>query len=149
MQPFPHHYHVRARGGATGDVRIASNDLPELATQAPPAFEGPGGYWSPETLLTAAVADCFILTFRAVARANGLEWSDLDCGIEALLERPEHVTRFTRFTIRPHLIITSADDEAIAHRCLEKAERGCLVANSLNAEMQLEPRIEVAEQTRA
>jgi organic hydroperoxide reductase OsmC/OhrA len=28
---------------------------------------GPGGQWSPETLLVAAAAECFILTFRAVA----------------------------------------------------------------------------------
>ena len=69
MQNFPHHYQVTATCGVEDNIAVTSADLPSLQTNSPPEFDGPPGLWSPETLLTAAVANCFILTFRAVARA--------------------------------------------------------------------------------
>ena len=39
------------------------------------------------TLLIAAVADCFILTFRAVARASRFEWISLGCTVDGVLDR--------------------------------------------------------------
>jgi organic hydroperoxide reductase OsmC/OhrA len=38
----------------------------------------PGNAWSPETSLVAAVADCFILTFRGVAQAAKFPWESLE-----------------------------------------------------------------------
>ena len=71
MHPFPHHYAARARAAGSGSTRvtIGAAGLPEIDTDAPPEFGGPTGHWSPETLLVAAIADCYILSFRAAARA--------------------------------------------------------------------------------
>ena len=43
-------------------------------------FGGPGDLWSPETMLAGAVAGCFILTFRAAARASSasIPWRKLN-----------------------------------------------------------------------
>jgi organic hydroperoxide reductase OsmC/OhrA len=57
-------------GRPAGDVTVCSARLPDLAIAPPAEFEGPGDRWSPETLLCASVANCFILTFRAYARAS-------------------------------------------------------------------------------
>jgi organic hydroperoxide reductase OsmC/OhrA len=109
-----------------------------MATAPPPEFDGPGGVWSPETLLVAAIADCFILTFRGVARAGRFEWVSLDApggwhagtgfrsrSIRAL------ITRAT-LTVQPHA------DHTKARELLERAEKLCLVANSLRGERALE-----------
>lgn len=139
MHPFPHEYQVRAVSDGASTVRLASPGLPELETAAPPEFDGPGGYWSPETLLVAAVADCYVLSFRAVARASKLEWSELEVDVQGVLDRVEGVTRFTRLLVKPRLVIPAGVDPARARTALEKAERVCLVSNSLSAEVALEP----------
>lgn len=145
MHPFPHHYRVAASGLAEGSVQLSAQDLPTLETMPPPEFDGRPGYWSPETLLLAAVADCFVLTFRSVARASHLEWEQLECDVEGLLEHQDNSTRFTSVTLSPLLLIKRAQDQKRAHRCLEKAEQACLITQSLNADIRLEPRIEISE----
>ncbi len=67
MQLYPHRYIATASGRAVGSVTVSGSALPAIETASPPEFGGPKGVWSPEILLTAAVADCFILTFRGVA----------------------------------------------------------------------------------
>ena len=145
MPDFPHYYRVAAEGAEKGEVTVSSAGLPDLATTAPPGFGGPEGSWSPESLLTASVADCFVLTFRAVARASGLEWESLSCEVEGVLDREDRVTRFTRFEVSPVLRIADEARREKAQRCIDKAERGCLITNSLNAEVVLKPRIETAD----
>jgi organic hydroperoxide reductase OsmC/OhrA len=137
MHPYPHLYRVTASGSASGDVTTGSPDLPDLAVAPPPEFDGPGGRWSPETLLCAAVADCFVLSFRAVAKASRFEWTTLACGIEGTLERVDGVTRFTRFVNHARLQVPAGADPARAQALLEKAEKVCLVTNSLTATTEL------------
>ena len=143
MQPLPHHYVVLASGAAEGEVALASERLPALASAAPAEFGGPGDRWSPETLLIAAVADCFILTFRAIARASKLEWISLRCEVEGTLDRVERVTQFTSFLVRASLQIPAGANEEQAHRLLERAEQGCLISNSLKGASRLEATVEV------
>ena len=138
MQDYPHHYRARASAGPVGDVEIASPALPTLASGPPPEFGGAGGQWSPETLLVASVADCFILTFRAVARASKLEWRGLTADIEGRLEKVDRVTRFTGYTLKAVLTVPPGTDAARAKSLLEKAEHGCLISSSLNAPVALD-----------
>ena len=143
MHPYPHLYQATASGSATGGVAVTSPALPEIATTPPPQFDGPEGHWSPETLLCAAVADCFILTFRAVSRVARFEWQKLDCRVEGTLERVEGRTWFTRFTTCATLTVTPGTDPAKARSLLERAEQSCLVANSLCGKREL--KIEIVE----
>jgi organic hydroperoxide reductase OsmC/OhrA len=144
MQDLPHHYAVSASAGPEGNVTLSSAGAPQLPSNAPAEFGGPGDEWSPETLLTAAVADCFILSFRAIARASKFEWNSLSCEVEAVLERIEKVTKFTAFNERVVLEIPAGMDEAKAQRLLEMAERSCLVTNSLTGETHLEATVKMA-----
>lgn len=137
IQPLPHRYHVQAVAAASGSVVVGAAGLPDLETQAPPEFGGPEGFWSPETLLAAAIADCYVLSFRAAARASRLDWQNLEVGVDALLEQVDGVTRFTRVKVSPRLGIAPTVNEATAIGVLHKAKRMCLVTNSLNAECEL------------
>src|SRR5215510_9017244 len=127
MHPYPHLYKVSASGAATGSIAVSAAGLPTLETAPPPEFDGPGGVWSPETLLCASVADCFILTFRAVSRAARFEWQKLECQVEGTLERADGVSKFTRFVTRAELTVPAGTDVAKAQTLLEKAEHGCLI----------------------
>lgn len=137
LHPFPHSYVATANGGRSGDVVIGAPRLPAVVTAAPEQFGGPSDRWSPETLLVAAVADCFVLSFRAISRAAGFAWHDLECRVEGILERVDGVAQFSHFRTRAVLTVPNGSDVAQARQLLEKAERGCLIANSLRATREL------------
>lgn len=143
MQPFPHHYEVTATAVPDGDVHIGADDVPPLATATPREFDGPGGRWSPEALLVGAVADCFILTFRGLARNARLPWSSLECDATGTLDRPDGVSRFTHLYLHASLSVPPGADVGAARALLQKAEDRCLVSRSLNATVHLEPRVTV------
>lgn len=145
MKPFPHHYRVTSSGGPTGEVALTSEGLEPLRTAPPAEFGGPGDLWSPETLLVGAMADCFLLTFRAVARNAQMSWISLDCNIEGVLEREGGNSRFTQFVVTAHLRVPAGTDTEAAERALHKAEHGCLISNSLSGRRELKPVVEVVE----
>lgn len=131
MESYPHRYDVRAEAEAAGSVLLHGEGLPALTTAPPRQFGGPGDQWSPETLLVAAAADCFILTFRAIATASKLAWRRLDCDAEGVLDRQDGVVRFTELHLRARLALPVGADTDRAERLLRKAEASCLVTNSL------------------
>jgi organic hydroperoxide reductase OsmC/OhrA len=145
MQEFPHHYRVTAAGGAADNIELSSPGVPDLPSAAPAEFGGPGDQWSPETLLAAAVADCLILSFRAVARASKFDWVSLSCEVDAVLDRIEKVTQFTEFRQTVVLEVPVGADEKKAMRLLEKAEHVCLVSNSLTGQTYLDATVKFAE----
>lgn len=142
MQQYPHFYRAGASGQPDGEVQTNSPGLPAIPTTSPPEFGGPEGFWSPETLLIASIANCFVLTFRAVARASRFEWLDLHCEAEGKLERFNSVTRFTLFDLKAHLRVPEGTMKAKAELLLHKAENNCLITNSLAADVHLDITIE-------
>jgi len=144
VKAYPHIYHAGARASATGAVRVTSADLPGMDTAPPPEFDGPGGVWSPETLLIASIADCFILTFRGVSRAAHLDWETLEVHVEGTLERVSGITQFTRYMTRAVLAVKPNTDHQKAKELLERAEKVCLISNSLRGERLLEITVNTA-----
>jgi len=144
VQDLPHQYLVSADARSSGNVLLASDGAPDLKSAPPAEFGGPGDQWSPESLLVAAVADCFILSFRAIARASRLDWDSLSCSVEGTLNRVDRVTQFTGFKVSATLHVPSGSNEEKAQRLLEKAEHACLITNSLKAESHLEATVHIA-----
>ncbi len=144
MQALPHIYKVTGAAKAEGNVSLSAENLPDIVSAPPVEFGGPGDLWSPESLLVAAVADCFVLTFRAIAGPSKLEWSDLQCTAEGTLDRQDRVTCFTAITVQAKLTVPAEVDPAKAQRVLEKAEASCLITSSLSAECHLEATVVVA-----
>lgn len=111
---------------------------------APSEFGGEPGLWTPEHLLLAAVATCYVATLRAVAEASKLEFEGVEVPVEGKIEKLEGGFKFTRITLRPVVIIHDEKDRERIGRVLEKAEHVCLVSRSLDCGMVLEPTIQVA-----
>ena len=145
MQPLPHHYSVAARATSEGSVELTAAGLPPIESAPPADYGGPGDRWSPESLLMAAVADCFALTFRGIARASKLAWTSLDCHAEGTLDRVEHQTRFTAIRIVAELTLPAGSDPETGRRLLAKAEKTCLVTASLDLTVDLDSKITVCD----
>ncbi len=139
MKPLPHRYDVRIAGGPEGHATLASAGVPDLPTAAPLDFDGPGDAWSPEQLLVAAVEACFLLTFRAIAKASGIAFTSLAVEGEGVVDRANGGMRFTEIILRPRIALPGGIDVVRVRHALEKAERSCLVAASLSTPIRLEP----------
>lgn len=143
MKPLPHRYEVRIAGGPLGRATLASPGVPDLATAAPADFDGPGDAWSPEQLLLGAVEACFVLTFRAIAKASRIEFTSLAVEGVGVVDRADGGMRFTEIVLRPRLALPAGADATRVRRALEKAEQTCLVSASLSTPIRLEPEIAV------
>ncbi len=129
---------MRRRGIASAE------DVPRTINfSSPPEFQGEPGLWTPEHLLVASVATCFLATFRAVAENSKLQVARLEVEAEGVLEKQEGGFRFTRVLVRPRLTIAEAADQERAQRLLEKAERACLISRSLSSQVEMQATVEV------
>ena len=137
MHPFPHLYVVNAAARPDGDVPLSTEGVRVIESAPPKEFGGAGNQWSPEGLLTAAVADCLVLGFRAIATASKYAWINLQARTEGTLDRVDGKMRFTRFATHAKLQVPAGADVERAKRLLEKAEQTCLIANSLSSERHL------------
>src|SRR5437870_2123774 len=113
-----------------------------MQVDAPPEFKGHDGVWTPEHLFVASVNSCFMTTFLAIAENSKLELASFKAGAKGRLEKVDgQGFMMTEIVLRPKLIIPNARDVERASRILEKAERNCLISNSVKAEIRLEAEV--------
>jgi organic hydroperoxide reductase OsmC/OhrA len=144
MQPFPHHYTVDASVRPEGDALLTSDGVEAIATAPPKEFGGPGNRWSPEALLTAALADCLILNFRGIAVFSQFKWISLRARTVGTVERIEGMMRFTQFDTDVELLLPPRADAERAKKLLHKAESTCPISNSLSCHRHLAITIQFA-----
>jgi peroxiredoxin-like protein len=130
-------------GERRGDLRAPV--MPNLKVDAPPEFKGHEGFWTPEHLFVAAVNSCFMTTFLAIAENSELEFVSFTANAKGKLEKLEgQGFIMTEVVLRPKLLISHARDAVRAGRILEKAEKNCLISNSIKTETKLESEISFA-----
>ena len=131
-------YSVKVAGKPESNLTVYAENLPTLEVAPPLQFDGPGDQWSPEDLLMASVANCFVLSFRAIARAYKVEWSSIECVSEGTLDRVDGKTLFTHILTKVKLNIPQNQSIETAEKTLNKAEDTCLISNSLTCISELE-----------
>ena len=138
MDALPHHYTaVASCSPARSGVIVAAEGVPDLESDAPTQFGGPGNQWSPEELLMAAVADCFVLTFRAISTASDVSWTTIECSATGTLDRVERNNLFTEIALTVSVTAGADVNNKLLERLLHKAEEACLITNSLSAPVSL------------
>ena len=120
---------------------ISCAGKPDVQVATPPEFKGHEGMWSPEDLFVASANVCLMTTFLAVAERAGLAFSSYESTAEGRLEMVEGKFQFTTIAIRPTITLKVSDDATKAKELIEKAERNCLISNSMKATVTLEPTI--------
>jgi peroxiredoxin-like protein len=127
-------------GERSGDLRAPV--LPNLKVDAPPEFKGHEGVWTPEHLFVASINSCFMATFLAIAENSKLDFVSFKADAKGKLEKIDgRGFIMTEVVLRPKLVIHHARDAERAIRILEKAEKNCLISNSIKTETKLEPEI--------
>lgn len=134
---------VEWTGERHGD--LSAPVLPSLKVDAPPEFKGHQGVWTPEHLFVASVNSCFMTTFLAIAENSKLEFESFRADAKGKLEKiADKGFMMTEITLQPKLVIRNARDAERASRILEKAEKHCLISNSIKTQTKLEPDIRLA-----
>jgi peroxiredoxin-like protein len=139
-----HEYRVNALGsGGRNGVIHAESVLSSISFSAPPEFLGEPGRWTPEHFLVAAVASCFVSTFSGIAEKSRFEFVSLHLDAEGVLGNEDGIWRFTEIKLRPVVTILNEKDRDRVIHLLEKAEKSCLIARSLQFKVTLVPAVKV------
>jgi organic hydroperoxide reductase OsmC/OhrA len=128
--------------GKAGIVR--SSQVPTVIHfTAPVSFGGDAGRWTPEELMLAALASCFVSTFQAIANYSKLPYADLEIGVSGEIEKTSSGFQFTTLELRPKLTIADEELRAQADRVLRKSEALCLVGRAIQTPKVFIPQIVV------
>ncbi|RMH71247.1 MAG: OsmC family peroxiredoxin [Gemmatimonadetes bacterium] len=123
---------------------LSSEGLPDIEVATPPEFpKGHPGIWSPEHLFVASAEICLMTTFLAIAENSKLEFTSYSSSAEGVLEKTENGFMITEITLRPRIVIPHEDKRDRAIRIITKAEKVCLISNSMKTAVHLEPEIVV------
>lgn len=142
-----HLYNVNLRWEKDRMGSVYSPELTDkIAVATPPEFpKGVAGIWSPEHFFTAAVNSCFMTTFLAIAENSKLEFHSFSCESKGKLEQVEGKFLMTEILLKPTLVIYKYEDLEKAERILQKAEKACLISNSIKSTVVLQTNIKALE----
>jgi organic hydroperoxide reductase OsmC/OhrA len=124
--------HLAAAPGAEQEVRLTTGES-----------KGDPSILNPEQLLLMAASSCQMLWFlhlAAKARVDVLEYED---SATALMPTDRQPVRITEITLRPRIVVAGDASETRVRKLANTAHEHCFVANSLNAQMTLQPTVEV------
>ncbi len=118
---------------------LSSRGLPTIEVATPPNF--PGGHegiWSPEHLYTAAAEVCLMTTFLSFAERANLDFLSYKSEADGILAKVEKSLLMTRIHIKPTITVANEADREEALKLIERAERYCLISNSMKSEVTVE-----------
>lgn len=113
-----------------------------ITTAIPPPFKnGLDGYWSAEHLFLASIVSCFTQTFQHLAELSELPFDSLSCSISGDVEMIDGVFSFHKVWLFPTLILPLETYRLKAELDLEKAERQCIIIDSIKTKLVIETKI--------
>lgn len=125
-------------------VMNSSELLPQIEVATPPEFAGGiAGIWSPEHLFVAAVSSCLMTTFLAIAENSAFEFTSFSCQAIGKLEKVEGKLMMSEILLKPTVIIHDEQYREKAIRIVNKAEKACLISNSITSKITMEIDIQV------
>lgn len=140
-----HFYQVKVSWKNNRNGVLFSDVIDEKLTIAtPPEFpKGEANIWSPEHYFLAAINGCLLTTFLAVAENFKLDFVDFESDSEGKLEVIDRKYVISEVILKPIIKIKKEENRELALKVIEKSERACLISNSINSKITIEPIIVV------
>jgi organic hydroperoxide reductase OsmC/OhrA len=120
---------------------LTSDGKPQIRISNPPEFKGEAGFWTPEEMFVASVEACNMATFLSFAAKSGLKVQAYTSHSNGVLEYVDGDYRFTRVVIFPTISVLRGTAEATVLSLLREAQKHCLVANSIDSIVEVNPTI--------
>lgn len=120
-----------------------------LPMSSAPGYGGDPSRVNPEQLFVAALSACQALTYLFLAAKGGIKVVGYTDDAEGRLGSDGARMRMSKVTLRPHIMLEPGSDQARALELAEKAHERCFIGNSVSTPVQVEPTVELADQTLA
>lgn len=142
-----HHFHLQAHWpGLRNDVGdIAVGNL-VTKISIPPEMDGPGVGTNPDEMLLGAAATCYIITLAAMMQRSHLDKKDLLMESEGIVDVTNGVFTYKKVIHRPTIILkedATFEDEKLAQRLAEKAEKSCMISRAIQGNVELELQVTI------
>ena len=144
-----HHYQVRVQWqgcrdtGTTGyrdygrEHQLSAPGKAPIEGSADPAFLGNADRWNLEELLVGSLSACHKLWYLHLCAEAGVVVLAYDDHVDG--EMDAALGRFTRATLRPHIVLDANSSEARALDLHETAHEKCFIARSVNFSVECQP----------
>lgn len=121
---------------------VASTTAPVIEASADPTFLGNPDRWNLEQLFVAAVSECHMLFYLALAsRADVIVADYQDQAEGVMVQNASGGGAFESITLRPQVTIALGCDTQLAVQLHEQANQLCFIANSVNCPVDHQPKI--------
>jgi len=140
-----HFYETEVEWTSARRASLRSAERPVIQVAPPPEFKGEAGMWTPEHLYVASVNTCFVMTFLAIAELSELDFASFASKASGKLEKVDYGHRITEVVLNPTITVRHHRDVERALRLLNKAERNCLITDSIKTAVRIEPEINSEE----
>ncbi len=124
--------HVGAAPGADHEIGLTTGES-----------KGDPSLLNPEQLLLMAASSCQMLWFLHLAAKARIDVVEYDDSATALMPTDETPVRITEVELRPRIVVAGQASEERVRKLANTAHEHCFVANTLNAQMTLQPTVEV------
>lgn len=138
-----HTFEVDGRWDGKFSGTIQPQGTTPVAFGVPPEFGGPGGEWTPEHFLAAAVSSCIQATFLMIARASKTEISSYEAKADCTMAKTSGGFEVTGITVSPKIVVADDDNRAQAERAIDKAEQLCPISKALGELVTVNPQVKV------
>lgn len=143
-RPRVYTYRTTTEWMARRNGRFAVPGKEAILFSSPAEFKGEAEFYNPEELFVGSVEMCLMLTFASILDKQKLPVEAYYSEATGTLEYANGELRFTRIVIKPTIIVPAASDAPKVLHALELAHRNCMIANSIQAEVKIEPDVEVS-----
>ncbi len=121
--------------GKIGETRCEGKPAIDVAT--PPEFGGPEGIWSPEDLLTSAVATCIMTSALFFIDRAKIQLRTYKSNAAGTMEKTDAGLAITRIAIDVSIELDDLAQADAARKAVEQAEKTCPLSNSLKCPVEL------------
>ena len=129
------------KGGHLGEITCSNGSRMEFS--APAALHGQPNVLTPEDAFVGALNMCFQLMFIWSVEKLKIDLVSYKCEAEGFVEDLlDRTSVFKKVTLRPKIYVRNCTEDAV-RRTLKLAEKYSLVAQSIKAEIVIEPEIRV------
>ena len=131
------------KGGHVGE--ITCSNCAQLTFSAPVALYGQPNMLTPEDAFVGVLDMCFHLMFIWSIEKLKIDLVSYECETEGFVEELlDRTSVFKKMILRPVIVVRNCREERV-RRALMLAEKFSLVAQSIKAELIIEPEIRIVE----
>jgi organic hydroperoxide reductase OsmC/OhrA len=145
FEPVRHSYHTQIEWTNGKKGILSCNGKPDIKVACPPEFGGHADIWSPEDLFVGATEVCLLTTFLWLSGREELSLISYESRAHGILELGDTKPRFSTIKVNIKICISSDKDVKKVEKIFKKIKKSCLISNSINTEVIIEPEIRVVD----